>query len=59
MIAAAAGLDAIYVDLEHNPTSLEICSMLCVAAICAGVTPIVRIGSRTGHLVARVLDGGA
>jgi 2-keto-3-deoxy-L-rhamnonate aldolase RhmA len=33
MIAAAAGFDAIYVDLEHNPTSLETCSMLCVTAI--------------------------
>ena len=23
MIAAACGFDAIYIDLEHNPTSLE------------------------------------
>ncbi|MEJ0019400.1 MAG: aldolase/citrate lyase family protein [Acetobacteraceae bacterium] len=59
MIAAASGFDAIYVDLEHNPTSLETCSMLCVAAIGAGITPMVRIGSQDGHLVARVLDGGA
>jgi 2-keto-3-deoxy-L-rhamnonate aldolase RhmA len=59
MIAAAAGFDGIYVDLEHNPTSLETCSMLCVAAIGAGVTPMVRIGSQDGHLAARVLDGGA
>lgn len=59
MIAAAAGFDAIYVDLEHNPTSLETCSMLCVTAIAAGITPMVRIGSQDGHLAARVLDGGA
>src|ERR1700733_6390866 len=59
MIAAAAGFDAIYVDLEHNPTSLETASMLCVAAIGAGITPMVRIGSQDGHLAARVLDGGA
>jgi 4-hydroxy-2-oxoheptanedioate aldolase len=59
MIAAAAGFDAIYVDLEHNPTSLETCSMLCVAAMGAGITPVVRIGSQDGHLAARVLDGGA
>jgi hypothetical protein len=59
MIAAAAGFDAIYVDLEHNPTSLETASMLCVAAISAGITPMVRIGSQDGHLAARVLDGGA
>ena len=59
MIAAAAGFDAIYVDLEHNPTSLETASMLCVAAISAAITPMVRIGSQDGHLAARVLDGGA
>jgi 2-keto-3-deoxy-L-rhamnonate aldolase RhmA len=59
MIAAAAGFDAIYLDLEHNPTSLETASMLCVAALGAGVTPMVRIGSHDGHLAARVLDGGA
>ena len=68
MIAAASGFDAIYVDLEHNPiyvdlehnpTSLETASTLCVAAICAGITPMVRIGSQDGHLAARVLDGGA
>jgi 2-keto-3-deoxy-L-rhamnonate aldolase RhmA len=59
MIAAAAGFDAIYIDLEHNPTSLETASMLCVAAIATGITPMVRIGSQDGHLAARVLDGGA
>jgi 4-hydroxy-2-oxoheptanedioate aldolase len=51
MIAAAAELDAIYVDLEHKPTSLENCSMLCVAAIGAGITPIVRRGA--GYLTAK------
>ena len=59
MIAAAAGFDAIYVDLEHNPTSLETCSMLCVASLGAGITPMVRIGSQDAHLAARVLDCGA
>ena len=59
MIAEAAGFDAIYVDLEHNPTSLETTSMLCIAALSIGITPMVRIGSQDGHLAARVLDGGA
>jgi 2-keto-3-deoxy-L-rhamnonate aldolase RhmA len=26
MIAAACGFDAVYIDLEHNPTSLEMSS---------------------------------
>ena len=32
MIAAACGFDAIYIDLEHNPTSLEAAAAICVAA---------------------------
>ena len=32
MIAAACGFDAIYIDLEHNPTSLETAAAICVAA---------------------------
>ena len=33
MIAAACGFDAIYIDLEHNPTSLETAAAICVAAL--------------------------
>jgi 4-hydroxy-2-oxoheptanedioate aldolase len=33
MIAAARGFDAIYIDLEHNPTSLETAAAVCVAAL--------------------------
>ena len=42
MMAAACGFDALYIDLEHNPTSLETASAICVAAIGLGVTPIAR-----------------
>lgn len=49
MIAAAAGFDAIYVDLEHNPTSLETASMLCVTAI--GSYPWCGSARRTGTLL--------
>jgi hypothetical protein len=33
MIAAACGFDAIYIDLEHNPTSLETAASVCAAAL--------------------------
>ncbi|MBV8888458.1 MAG: aldolase, partial [Alphaproteobacteria bacterium] len=33
MIAAACGFDAVYIDLEHNPTSLETAAGVCVAAL--------------------------
>ena len=46
MIAAACGFDAVYIDLEHNPTSLESAAAVCVAALGMGLTPIARITSR-------------
>ena len=59
LIAAACGFDAIYLDLEHNPTSLETAASVCVAALGAGVTPIARIASHDAHDMARILDCGA
>ncbi|MDQ2802648.1 MAG: aldolase/citrate lyase family protein, partial [Pseudomonadota bacterium] len=59
MIAAACGFDAIYIDLEHNPTSLENAAAICVAAIGLSVTPIARIPSHHPHDAARILDCGA
>jgi 2-keto-3-deoxy-L-rhamnonate aldolase RhmA len=59
MIAAASGYDAVYVDMEHSPVSLETTSMLCAAAIGTGVTPLVRVPSHDAHWISRVLDGGA
>jgi 4-hydroxy-2-oxoheptanedioate aldolase len=55
MIAAACGLDAIYIDLEHNPTSLETAAAICVAALGLGVTPIVRVTSHDPHDATRIL----
>jgi len=43
MIAAACGFDGIYIDLEHNPTSLETAAAICVAALGLGMTPIARV----------------
>src|SRR6202022_1289038 len=45
MIAAACGFDAVYIDLEHNPTSLETAAAVCVAALGMGITPIARVTS--------------
>jgi len=59
MIAAQCGFDAIYIDLEHSPTSLETTSVLCTAAIGAGITPLVRVPGHDVHTASRVLDGGA
>jgi len=59
MIAAAAGFDSVYVDIEHSPVSLESCSTLCIGALAAGITPLARVPGHDVHMATRVLDGGA
>ncbi|HVC54715.1 MAG TPA: aldolase/citrate lyase family protein [Stellaceae bacterium] len=59
MIAAACGFDAVYIDLEHNPTSLETAAGVCVAALGMGLTPIARVSSHDPHDATRILDCGA
>ena len=59
VIAAASGFDAVYVDLEHTATSLETTSVLCAAAIGAGITPLVRVPSHDHQYLTRSLDVGA
>jgi 2-keto-3-deoxy-L-rhamnonate aldolase RhmA len=50
------GFDALYIDLEHNPTSLETAAAICIAAIGLGITPIARVFLQDA---ARILDCGA
>ena len=59
MIANACGFDAIYIDLEHNPTSLETAAAICVAALGVGITPIARVSSHAPIDATRILDCGA
>lgn len=58
-IAAAAGFDSLYVDMEHGSMSLETCGQICVAALDAGITPLVRVGASKDAGIGRVLDAGA
>ncbi len=58
-VAAACGYDAVYVDLEHTSTSLETAQMLCVSALGAGISGLVRVPSHDPSVIARILDGGA
>jgi 2-keto-3-deoxy-L-rhamnonate aldolase RhmA len=59
MIAAACGFDSIYVDMEHSPVSLETTSTICIGALGAAITPLVRVPGHDLDMAARVLDGGA
>lgn len=58
-LAHSAGLDSIYVDLEHSPFSLDTTSQICIACLAQGITPFVRLPSADPNLVPRILDGGA
>jgi 4-hydroxy-2-oxoheptanedioate aldolase len=56
-IAKTAGFDSLYVDMEHSSFSLTTTGQICMAALAAGVTPLVRVPGTAE--VSRVLDGGA
>ncbi len=58
-IVARTGFDALYVDMEHSPVSFETASAICIAAVGAGVTPLVRVPGHSSSDISRVLDGGA
>ncbi|KAH8788374.1 HpcH/HpaI aldolase [Diaporthe sp. PMI_573] len=58
-MAKTAGYDGILVDMEHSSFDLETTSQLCIAALYAGISPIVRVPSKDSFFVSRVLDGGA
>ncbi len=58
-IAASAGFDSLYVDLEHGPLTIDMTGQICMAALSVGVTPFVRVPALTPEFIGRVLDAGA
>src|SRR5271157_4636860 len=58
-IAATAGFDTLYVDVEHNSFSIDAVSQICIAAMQCGITPLVRVPANTPEFICRLLDGGA
>ncbi|MGA2895611.1 MAG: aldolase/citrate lyase family protein [Xanthobacteraceae bacterium] len=56
-LAKTAGFDSLYVDMEHSSFSLETTGQICIAALAAEVTPLVRVPDVA--TVSRVLDAGA
>ncbi|MGG5808295.1 HpcH/HpaI aldolase family protein [Falsiroseomonas sp. CW058] len=58
-IAASAGFDSLYVDLEHGPLTIDVTGQICMAALAAGITPLVRVPALTPEFVGRVLDAGS
>jgi 4-hydroxy-2-oxoheptanedioate aldolase len=58
-LAKTAGFDMLYIDLEHSTLTLDTAGQLCLAALSAGLAPMVRVPTNTPEYIQRVLDGGA
>jgi 2-keto-3-deoxy-L-rhamnonate aldolase RhmA len=56
---ASCGFDWLFIDLEHGTMPLDTAVQISVAALTAGISPVVRVPSRQYSLATRVLDGGA
>jgi 4-hydroxy-2-oxoheptanedioate aldolase len=54
-----SGFDWLFIDLEHGATSIETAASICVAALDAGIAPLVRVPHMELTMGARCLDGGA
>ena len=58
-IMNTAGFDWLFIDLEHGATSVETAASICVAALSAGIAPLVRVPQGDLNLGTRCLDAGA
>ncbi len=58
-MAASCGYHWLFLDLEHGQMPLDLVSQIAVAALDAGITPVVRVPANDPAWIGRVLDGGA
>lgn len=58
-IAAAAGYDAVYLDMQHSGLDLSLIGPMAQLATALGVTPLVRVADHTPSHASRALDVGA
>jgi 2-keto-3-deoxy-L-rhamnonate aldolase RhmA len=54
-----AGYDWLFIDCEHGTMSLDAAAQISVAALDAGIAPIVRVPNGEYSMATRVLDNGA
>jgi 2-keto-3-deoxy-L-rhamnonate aldolase RhmA len=56
---STAGMDWLFIDLEHGSMSLDTAVQISVSANSAGISPIVRVPFGQYDMATRALDGGA
>mgnify|MGYP001199288302 CR=1 FL=1 len=54
-----AGMDWLFIDLEHGPLTLDQTAQISGAALSSGIAPIVRVPHGEMAMATRALDGGA
>ncbi|HEX3399514.1 MAG TPA: aldolase/citrate lyase family protein [Acetobacteraceae bacterium] len=54
-----AGFDWLFLDLEHGTMSIDAAAQIAVAALDAGIAPIVRVPNGAYAIATRLLDNGA
>lgn len=58
-ILKTCGYDWLFIDLEHSTLSLDTAAQMSVAALDAGIAPLVRVPEGEFSIASRALDGGA
>lgn len=59
MMCKQAGMHGIFLDMEHSTQTLHNVAQLVLACNYVGVSPIVRVPSKSHWHISRALDGGA
>ena len=54
-----AGMDWLFLDLEHGPLTLDQTAQISIAALSCGIAPLVRVPRGEMAMATRALDGGA
>ena len=54
-----AGMDWLFLDLEHGPSSIDTAAQIAITALQAGITPIARVPNGEFSMATRLLDNGA
>ena len=46
MLAGAAQHDYLFMDMEHGAFTVQEATQICIASLCAGIAPVVRVCAR-------------
>ena len=58
-VAKTCGFDWLFIDMEHSSLDVDLASQLAMAALGAGITPLVRVPGHEHYHASRLLDNGA